>query len=416
MKRIIRPSTINGVIRAPASKSMMQRSAVAALFAEGQTVISNPSFCDDTLAALRIVEQLGATVTLENDRVLITGGFKPKGEVLQCGESGLAVRMFTAVASLHHTPLTLTGIGSLKSRPVGMIEGPLSDLGVDCKTEDGFIPVRVKGPLKGGRASVDGSATSQFLTGLLMSLPVVHDESEILVRDLKSKPYIDLTLKVLRDFGVEVENRMYTRFLVKGNQYYRAREYEVEGDWSGTAFLLTAGALAGRVKVTGIQKDSPQADRRIVDALEMTGASVNMTNDTVEVIAGDLVPFGFDATECPDLFPPLVALAAHCKGITVLSGTSRLTSKESNRALILTEIFSNLGVRIDLVEDQMIVHGGRVEAGSIHAHNDHRIAMAAAIAGIKAAGKIEIRGAECVSKSYPHFFNDYIKMGGTADE
>lgn len=416
MKRIISPSTIAGVLRAPSSKSMMQRSVVAALFAKGQTTIANPSMCDDTQAALRIAGQLGASVLVENEQVRITGGFNPKDDLLHCGESGLAVRMFSVVASLHHAPVTLTGQGSLKKRPVGMIEDPLSELGVVCKTERGFIPIRVKGPLKGGRVRVDGSSTSQFLTGLLMSLPVVPEDSEILVRNLKSKPYIDLTLKVMEDFGIEVENQLHARFLVKGNQHYKAREYEVEGDWSGAAFLLTAGALNGRVKVTGIRMDSHQADRKIIDALRMAGALVSTKNDTVEVITKDLNPFEFDANDCPDLFPPLVALAAHCRGITVLSGTGRLQTKESNRALVLKESFANLGVRIDLENDQMIIHGGRVEAGSVHSSNDHRIAMAAAIAGVKAAGKVEITGSDCVSKSYPHFFDDFIKMGGTADE
>ncbi len=416
MKRIISPSTINGAIHAPSSKSMMQRCIVAALLGEGQTSIMNPSLCDDTLAALRIAEQLGATVTLEKERVRISGGFNPKEEVLNCGESGLGIRMFSAVSALHHSPVILTGLGSLENRPVGMVEQPLSELGVECETANGFIPVRVKGPMKGGKARIDGSTTSQFLTGLLMSLPVVNKDSELLVRNLNSKPYINVTLKVLQDFGIEVENQAYNRFLIKGNQQYKAREYEVEGDWSSAAFLLTAGALNGSVQVTGIQPDSPQADRKILDALEMAGAKVSIKGETVEVNTGDLVPFRFDATECPDLFPPLVALAAHCKGVTVLTGINRLGSKESNRALVLQKNFANLNVRIDLEKNQMIIHGGRVEGGSIHASNDHRIVMAAAIAGILTDGKIEIIGSDCVSKSYPHFFDDYLKMGGVTDE
>lgn len=297
-----------------------------------------------------------------------------------------------------------------------MIEQPLAELGVECETTSGCIPVSVKGPLRGGKARIDGSTTSQFLTGLLMSLPVVHTNSELLIRNLKSKPYIDVTLKVLQDVGIEVENQAYKRFLVKGNQQYKAGEYEVEGDWSGAAFLLTAGALNGRVQVTGIQPDSLQADRRILTALEMAGAKVKVFDETVEVIAGDLKPFWFDATECPDLIPPLVALAVHCRGVTVITGTSRLKSKESNRALVLQNNFANLNVRIELENDQMIIHGGRVEAGSIHASNDHRIVMAAAIAGIKANGEIKITGSDCVSKSYPHFFDDYLKMGGITNE
>lgn len=416
MKRITSPSTISGVIHAPASKSMMQRCIVAALLADGQTRIKNPSLCDDTRAALIIAEQLGASVILEKEQVIITGGFNPKGEILDCGESGLAIRMFSAIASLHHAPIILTGLGSLESRPVSMVEQPLNKLGVECKTTNGFIPVRVKGPMKGGRVRVDGSTTSQFLTGLLMSLPVLHDDSELLVHNLKSKPYINITLKVLDDFGIEVENRAYEHFLVKGNQQYRAIEYEVEGDWSSASFLLTAGALSGRVRVTGVQKDSYQADQAIVTALERAGATVKCNDKWVDVIAGELIPFRFDATDSPDLFPPLVALAAHCKGVTVLTGISRLGSKESDRALVLQENFAKLGVKIDLINDQMIIHGGRVRTGSIHAFNDHRIAMAAAISGIKADGKIEISGSDCVSKSYPNFFDDYLKMGGVINE
>ena len=416
MKRNVCPSVINGEIRAPSSKSMMQRTIVAGLLAEGVTGIENPSFCDDALAALRISEQLGADVQLGKDWVRITGGFSPRADVLDCGESGLGIRMFSAVASLHHSQIFLTGTGSLESRPVNMIEQPLKDLGVGCETTNGLVPIRVKGPIKGGKAEVDGATSSQFLTGLLMSLPFAANDSELLVKNLNSKPYIDLTIKVLKDFGIEIENRDYHHFIIKGNQQYKARNYEIEGDWSGTAFLLTAGALNGKIRITGIQPDSPQADKKVLSVLEMAGAKIVVEGETVEVCSGDLNSFQFDATDCPDLFPPLVALAAHCEGVTVISGAHRLKSKESNRALVLQKEFSNLNVQIELKKDQMIIHGGPVNAGSIHSNNDHRIAMAAAIAGIKAKGNIEITGSECVSKSYPNFFEDYIKIGGVAYE
>ena len=416
MKKTISPSTITGEVRAPSSKSLMLRGIVAGLLASGETLIKNPSLCDDALSALKISEQLGAEVKLSSDLVRITGGFKPEEETLHCGESGLGIRMFSAVASLHNSTIQLTGSGSLENRSVNMIEKPLRELGVDCKTSNGFLPIHVKGPLKGGKASVDGSESSQLLTGLLMSLPVVSENSDLFVKDLKSRPYIDITLKVLSDFGIKIENQDYRSFRIPGNQEYRAGEYVIEGDWSGAAFLLTAGALNGSVRVTGIQPESLQADCQILSVLEMAGAQITVEEESVEITSGGQNPFHFDATECPDLFPPMVALAAHCNGITVLSGIHRLISKESNRAMVLQQEFANLGVPIELADDKMIIQGGIVRSGSVDANNDHRIAMSAAITGIKATGNVEINGAECVTKSYPYFFEDFIKIGGIAYE
>ncbi|UCG28870.1 MAG: 3-phosphoshikimate 1-carboxyvinyltransferase [Bacteroidales bacterium] len=416
MNKTILPSEIRGEVRAPSSKSIMQRSIAAGLLAEGNTLITNPSFCDDALAALRIAGQLGAEVRVGDRDIAIRGGFNPREELLDCGESGLGIRMFAAIASLHHSDLVLTGSGSLVNRPLSMIEKPLRELGVQCETNHGFIPVRIRGPLKGGMAPVDGSTSSQFLTGLLMALPLSGKDSLLTVNDLQSRPYIDLTIKVLRDFNVIVENHDYKQFHVRGNQKYNPREYEVEGDWSGAAFLLVAGAIGGKIRVTGIRPDSTQADRHILDVLRLAGAGIVIDGQSVEVTNRKLDPFRFDATESPDLFPPLVALAAHCEGISVISGTNRLLSKESNRAEVLLKEFSGLGIRIKIENNDMIIQGGSVKSGTISSSNDHRIAMAAAITGIRAAGKIEIEGYECISKSYPDFFNDFLKIGGIANE
>ena len=410
MQRLVRPSGIKGTIKVPTSKSMMQRSVAAALLSDGHTIVRNPSFCDDSLAALDIARRLGAVIEIKKDEVLIKGGFAPHGHHLNCHESGLCMRMFTPIASLHNSPITIHGSGSLLKRPVGMIEDALTQLGVEWKTDNGLLPVTVKGPLHGGRAMVGGSISSQLLTGLLMALPLVKSKSLLMVDDLKSKPYIDMTLQVLSDFGIEVENMGYEAFNIPGNQKYHARDYCVEGDWSCASFLLVAAALAGEVKLIMLQEKSRQSDKAIVEVLRNTGAVVVIKEESIEVKKNRLKPFEFDATECPDLFPPLVALAAHCDGITTIKGAERLKHKESDRAVALHEEFGKLGVDIRVDGDEMIIRGGQVKGGKVDSHNDHRIAMAAAVTAAGAQSEVTIDGAECVAKSYPEFFDDMDQL------
>ena len=268
------------------------------------------------------------------------------------------------------------------------------------------MPVSVCGPLCGGCAEVDGSLSSQIVTGLLIAAPYAQTDVILNVKNLKSKPYIDITLNMMKQFGVEVKNYNYERFEIGCHQHYSPMNYIVEGDWSGVAFLLIAGALSGNVTVINVSMNSSQADKAIVDVLRMVGANVNILENAISVSKGDLNSFDFDATECPDLFPPLVALASHCNGITKIKGVSRLAHKESNRALVLQKEFAKVGTRIDLVEDEMVIYGGMLVGGKMHANNDHRIAMAGAVAALLARQPIEIENPECVAKSYPQFWND----------
>jgi 3-phosphoshikimate 1-carboxyvinyltransferase len=410
MQRSVRPSEIKGSIKAPASKSMMQRSVAAALLSDGFTILRNPSFCDDSMAALDIARRLGAVIEIKKDEVLIKGGFAPNEDHVNCHESGLCMRMFTPIASLHNPLITINGSGSLLRRPVGMVQDALLQLGVECKTNNGFMPVTVKGPLRGGTAMIAGSISSQFLTGLLMTLPLVKSNSQLTVEELKSKPYIDMTLRVLSDFGIEVENRDYEEFNIPGNQKYHARDYCVEGDWSGASFPLVAAALSGQVKVIMLQEKSGQPDKAIVEVLRKTGAAVVIKENSIEVKRNMLNAFEFDATECPDLFPPLVALAAHCNDITRIKGAERLKHKESDRAGALREEFGKLGVDVRVDGDEMIIRGGQVKGGKVNSHNDHRIAMAAAATAVAAQSEVIIDGAQCVAKSYPGFFDDMDKI------
>jgi 3-phosphoshikimate 1-carboxyvinyltransferase len=406
MKKRIGPSAVRGKIQAPPSKSFAQRAVAIAAMAVGRSRIFFPGNSDDVRAAVNVTRQLGVQISLSDDTLVADGGIVAPSGPLDCGEAGLSVRMFSAVAGIFSKPVILTGRGSLLRRPMHVIEDSLKAMGVQCITNRGYLPVSVCGPIKGGVAVVDGSFSSQVLTGMLIAAPFAEEDMTIQVNDLKSRPYIDITLSVMNSFGVEVINSDYAEFYIKSGQKYRAIDYMIEGDWSGAAFLLVAGAVAGDVTIGNIDIDSPQADRAILHALEAAGANVSAGEKTVTVSKKELQSFNFDATHCPDLFPPLVCLAAYCKGETRISGASRLRHKESDRASTLTEEFGRLGVKISCDDDVMVVHGGGCRGGIVSSHGDHRIAMACAVAALGATSEIEIDGADAVAKSYPGFFDD----------
>lgn len=388
----------------------MQRAIAISALAQGTSHLYGYSSSNDSDAALRIAENLGATVSVDGEVVTITGGLKPKSLELNCGEAGLGIRMFTPIASLWNEKITLHGEGSLKVRPVDVLENPLRQLGVQISTNNGFVPVTVCGPMLGGYATVDGSLSSQILTGLLIASPYAQKDVILCVKDLKSKPYIDITLDMMKKFGVAVGRHEYDSFVVPAEQKYQAQDFKIEGDWSGASFLLVAAALNGEITVENISINSCQADKAIIEVLQLVGANICINDNSISVSHKDLNPFNFDATECPDLFPPLVSLAAHCKGISVIKGVSRLAHKESNRALVLQTEFAKVGLKIELKDDEMLVYGGEIQGGKIHANNDHRIAMAGAVAALLAQNAIEIENPECVAKSYPNFWEDLAKM------
>ena len=416
MERYLEPSEVNGEVKAPTSKSMTQRAIAAALLSNGQSIIHDPSYCDDSLAAMSIAVGLGARVEPEPDKLKITGSDTLKENKLNCGESGLAIRMFSPIAALYSSKITMVGSTSLRKRPMNMIEQALNQLGAKCRSSRGYLPVVISGPLKGGYCEIDGSVSSQLLTGLLMALPLATEDSVIRVNNLKSKPYIDMTLQVLESFGINIINNGYTDFIIKGRQKYKPREFTIEGDWSGAAFLLVAGAINGKISLTGLRHDSRQSDMAILDALRKAGARVKTAGDKTETEKSELRAFEFDASESPDLFPPLVALASYCEGTSRISGVSRLLHKESNRALTLKEEFGKMNINIKINDDVMLVTGGEPKGAHVESHDDHRIAMAVAVAGLKAEGNVYIRDSQCVAKSYPMFFDDLRNLGALVFE
>jgi 3-phosphoshikimate 1-carboxyvinyltransferase len=420
MKIRIQPSALKGRVTAAASKSSMQRALAAALLRKGRTTIINPGNSNDDNAALDTIQKLGARVSHDNGRLIVdSNGIHPVTDTINCGESGLGIRMFTPIAAMSGHRLTVTGTGSLITRPMDFFDEIFPKLDIQIQSSNGKLPMVIQGPLKPHDIEVDGSLSSQFLTGLLMAYAASEaDNVTIRVRDLKSKPYIDLTIKVLEDFGWKVEQENYQAFHFNAAQTDRwpDREYRVEGDWSGAAFLLVAGAVAGNIIVEGLDTFSTQADRMVLQAIMASGAILSVSPEQISIGQASLKAFHFNASECPDLFPPLVALASFCNGKSVIEGVHRLTHKESNRALTLQEEFGKLGITIQLQDDLMIIEGGTlVKAAHVHSHHDHRIAMACAVAALRADGPVTIGNADAINKSYPDFYGHLKKLGAIVE-
>jgi len=430
MKKQIYQSTIFGTITAPASKSLMQRALTAALLSKEEIFLHNAGFSNDDIVTLRIIQYLGAEVTTLDDGTLrIKSFFKPhlpepypfKGlKIIQCGESGLAARMFTPIAGLIDQRVVLEGEGGLLRRQLGIPEEIFKDMKVKFGSRSGRIPFRIRGPLVPVNIEVDCSATSQFLTGLLFAYSYAGAEDvTISLKNLKSSPYIDLTLAVMHDFGmtVPVNDNYQKLYFPKNTDANRSKpklgtlHYTVESDWSNAAMMLVAGATAGEVTIKGLDLNSYQGDKIILEVLKQVGCDLTVTDEQIFVRKNQLNAFHFNAEHFPDLFPPLVALAANCKGTSVIEGIQRLKYKESNRAVSLQYEFGRLGIKINFEDDKMLIEGGQISGGKVKSHNDHRVAMALTIAGLNAISRVEVGDAEAVDKSYPYFYSDLNVLG-----
>ena len=410
MNKLLKPSKYNAFLTVPSSKSYMQRAVALAVLSDGMSVLKNPDFSNDSSAALKIAEDLGCEVFSSKPEVRI----KPSGKILtdtvSVGEAGLGLRLFTPVCALLSGNMTISGKGSLLKRPMTMMEKPMRELGADISLSDGYVPIRIHGRLTGGNAEIDGSGSSQFLTGLLTALPKAEKDSVLTVKNLKSVPYVQMTLDIIKKFGGEIENFDFQTFKIKGGQKYKAAEYQVEGDWSSAAAHLVAGAVAGKAVVRGLNPESLQADRAVLEVLRQVGADVRISENEIAVNKSGLKPFEFDATDSPDLFPVLAALGANCCGGSVIKGVSRLAHKESDRASAIKEEFLKLGIEVVLDGDFMRIGGGKIRGGAaVSSHNDHRMAFALAVMALNAEKEFEISDAQAVAKSYPAFWEDFEK-------
>ena len=406
MEKTIHPSQVSGEVRPPCSKSYAQRALAAALLSDGETTLSNIELCDDTRYAMNVITGLGASVRQTGPtEYVIRGGLAPITDTINTGESGLATRLFTPIAALCDRRMTITGTGTMLRRPIGMMIDPLRNLGVQVRS-NGYLPITVQGPLRGGETDVEAYVSSQFLTGLLMSLPLAEGDTILHVEQPNSLPYLAGTVDLASKFRIRMEHNGFREFFIPGGQHYHPAKLHIEGDWSSAAFMLVAGAIAGEVTAKRMNTLSLQADLAIIQALTKAGAVIITTPDEITVRKRELTGFDFDATQRPDLFPILAVLGANCEGTTHIRGVNRLVYKESNRAEAIVSEYTKLGMDVALEDDVMTVRGGSLSGGTIDSCNDHRIAMAAAIAALAASGPVTITNAQAVTKSYPRFWDD----------
>ena len=406
MEKTIHPSQVSGEVRPPCSKSYAQRALAAALLSDGETTLSNIELCDDTRYAMNVITGLGASVRQTGPtEYVIRGGLAPITDTINTGESGLATRLFTPIAALCDRRMTITGTGTMLRRPIGMMIDPLRNLGVQVRS-NGYLPITVQGPLRGGETDVEAYVSSQFLTGLLMSLPLAEGDTILHVEQPNSLPYLAVTVDLASKVRIRMEHNGFREFFIPGGQHYHPAKLHIEGDWSSAAFMLVAGAIAGEVTAKRMNTLSLQADLAIIQALTKAGAVIITTPDEITVRKRELTGFDFDATQRPDLFPILAVLGANCEGTTHIRGMNRLVYKESNRAEAIVSEYTKLGMDVALEDDVMTVRGGSLSGGTIDSCNDHRIAMAAAIAALAASGPVTITNAQAVTKSYPRFWDD----------
>lgn len=407
MKRYIEPCSISLNIASPCSKSYAQRALILSLLACGESKLTNFTPCEDIIAAIEVVRQLGARVTIEGDVCIVKSSFDKERytpPTIECGESGLLSRITIAIMALYDRRSTVTGHGTLMKRSFKSIERPMRELGAEITLCDHRLPAIISWGIKGGETTIDGSDGSQFLTALLMTLPLTPRGGILHVKNLTSKPYIDMTIEVMKSFGVEIEREGYNEFVVQGNSKYNCTNYALEGDWSSVSTLLVAGALAGEVTITNLNMKSLQADKKIVELLMMAGVSTLVGIDNITTRRSDVKQFIFDSTDCPDLVPAAVALATQANGQCIIKGISRLRNKESDRAETLRSEYAKVGITIDLDDDFMIITPGLIIGGDVSSHGDHRIAMSLAVAALISQDGITIDSSEAVSKSFPSFW------------
>ena len=414
----LNPSSVKGTIESPSSKSMMQRICALALLHQGETIIHKPGFSEDDKGSIRVIESLGASVITEdgNIKIISQGTINPVSEI-NFGESGLSCRMFTPLLALSKQRIRLTGRGSLLRRDMSELINLLILHNVKVDASNSFLPIEIEGPLTIGNKTIDGSHSSQYITGLILAYAYMASSPIVLKVDhAVSKPYITLTLNCLNHFGYQVEHESYHSFLFnKKKPVAHKIEIAIEGDWSSASFLLVAGVIAGNLTITGLNTNSSQADVAILGILKAAKADIDIQTDFIKVRqTSRLNSFQFDATDAPDLFPILVCLAAFCTGNSVIKGVGRLINKESNRANSLLDVFGKLGVVLQIEDDVMTVCGPAViQSCDVFSHQDHRIAMSAAIAALRANGPVTIHQSEVVSKSFPDFFKVLQSLGAS---
>lgn len=423
------PKRINGEVKIPPSKSMAHRAVICAALSDGLCKVRNIDYSDDIIATIEAMKALGAVIT-KKDEYLEVIGIKSSDNkinnsisserIIDCNESGSTLRFLVPIASLFEGVNRFVGRGNLGKRPLDTYYKIFDDQKIKYSYKEGILDLKTEGKLKSGEFKVKGNISSQFITGLLFTLPLLDGDSKITITtEMESKGYVDLTLSAIKDFGVEIINNNYEEFIIKGNQTYNSRDYRVEGDYSQAAFFLCADAISNEVVVNDLKLDSLQGDKEVIDILERMGVKIeNKDNGIIGMANSQLNSTIIDGSQCPDIIPVVSLVAALGKGTTEVINAGRLRIKECDRLAAVASELNKLGAKITEKEDGLIIEGvSKLKGGcSVWSHKDHRIAMTLAIASTVCEEPIVIRDYECVSKSYPEFWNDFKNVGGVFDE
>ena len=411
---------LEGEVRAPPSKAYTHRMLIAALLSSGISKISNPLTSDDTKATLGAITALGAEAELRKNNWTIGGveSLRAPKNPIDCGESGATLRFVIPVAALASGSSIFTFGSSLERRPVAPLLQSLKQLGTESdlqlKEESSLVRIR-GGGIRGGKTSIRGDISSQFISGLLFACPKAKEDTEIAVTThLESRSYVQMTMEVLNKHGIKASaSKDFKRLRILSNQKYNPCNHEVPGDFSSAAFLLAAAAItSSRVKAKNLDYHTTQGDKAILDILKEMGSKVRVGDEYVEVVGEQLNAVDVDARDIPDLVPVCAVLACYSEGVSKLYNAKRLRYKESDRLASLHAELKKMGAEIMMKEDGLTIRGPcTMHGATIDPHNDHRIAMACAVAALGASGETKIQNSECVSKSYPMFFDDLLSLG-----
>ncbi len=405
------PRPIGGTIAAIASKSQAHRMLICAALAHGTTTILCRERSADIDATVACLRALGADISYADGVYRVCPiAVPPKEAVLDCGESGSTLRFLLPVAAALGGKTIFRLHGRLPQRPLSPLWEELETHG--CRlSRPRADTICCEGKLYGGLFHIPGNISSQFISGLLFALPLVGEDSDIMLTSpVESGSYISMTLEALNAFGVSIAQRQNGWHIEKNHHYHATGHCTVEGDWSNAAFWLCAGAISHPVTMTGLSADSPQGDQKILSVLESFGAQVQWNGAAVTVSPRPLHGIDLDVSDIPDLVPPIALVAATARGTTVIRGAARLRIKESDRLQTVAQTLNDLGGSVTITADGLIIHGGALRGGEVSSSNDHRIAMLAAIASAVCSQPVTIHGAEAVNKSYPRFWEDHRKM------
>lgn len=399
---------LSGTLNTPASKSELIRRIAIAMRCEQQSQFSAVTWCNDSYAMLNIAESWGAELSLGQSTLNVLGCQTPAAHQYHAGESALCLRILIPILAKYHQQFTITAEGTLLKRPIGDVVRIMEQLGVKVESHSGYPPISIHGKIKPAHIRIEYSISSQHISGLLLTLPLLENDSSITLNRLISLPYIKLTLQMLQEAGIRIEtNETFTEYRIPGNQLFKAVNTSIEGDWSAAALFMAAAAIYGNIHVKNLHNNSLQADKDILQHVNVSNNKVG--TQTIKPIMANII-------HCPDLFPALMILALHAPDKSEIHGINRLLHKESNRLDTFIQEFSKFGARFYIEGDKLIVRPPlKIESCEIDPHNDHRLAMASALAVTGTNASVIIHNANCVNKSYPSFWEDLTCLGAKVE-